>query len=76
MAEAAPIKVFIIVYRSGAAKIIGACYWNEQEAKNECARLNIESSFSHATYVARELPYPDFLDTGINLDPRPPPWAA
>lgn len=59
---AAPIKVFVVVIDSGLGDDvhtkIGACYWSEQAALEECERLEAAHWCTDAYPVERQLPWP------------------
>lgn len=65
MAEAAPISVFIVIIESGCgddvSTKIGAAYFSELEAADECRRLDQAHWAVDASYTERELPWPAFL---------------
>ncbi len=64
------IKVFVITIQHtdtrgeyiGSPKV-GACYWNEQAALEECYRLEAANRWTCADYLTRELPFPTLLQT-------------
>lgn len=63
--KAAPITVFVILMQlvdfAWAIREdikVGAVYWNEQEAKDEVARLLAANGFLRATYVSRQIEAP------------------
>jgi hypothetical protein len=69
MAEvrATPIMVFIVlIYNKGVHMgvptcKVGAVYWSEEAAQEECERLMKANSFSHASYTERQMDVPPYL---------------
>jgi hypothetical protein len=65
------IKVFVIVIEhtwqgEPVGQKVGAAYWNEQAAQDECDRLEAANTFTRAHYVTREVPFPHLLNTLTN----------
>lgn len=58
MTEAAPINVFVVIITTKTLHptyTVGACYRNEQAAKDEVERLNKANSYTKARYAMRQL---------------------
>jgi hypothetical protein len=49
------------VHMSVPSSQVGAVYWNELAAQEECDRLMAANQHTHAAYTSRQLDWPSFL---------------